>query len=136
MDQKTTIYLYINADPVSYKVTIKFSIFVIKSGDTVLLKNMPDSPQMITFMDGQGDSPFHTLLKLYPTLQGKLLSNIVKLLLQKGVSPTVPDRSQCLPIDYVTQSKNKEVFDMLRKFSKRESSFIIFGVTVPLKATW
>jgi hypothetical protein len=111
----------INANTI-FSLTVTL-YFVLNAGETILLRNMPDSPQMISFVDGKGDTPYHTLLKMYPSLQGKLLASIVRLLLQKGVSPMIQDANHLIPIDYATQSKHKEVFDMLRKFCKRESSF-------------
>ena len=90
------------------------------TGDTLLLSHMPNSPQMMEFVDGLGDTPFHTLLKMSRCPQGKFLATFVKLLLQKGVSPYVRDLNQLLPIDYVDQSKNKETYDILRKYTQRE----------------
>ncbi|XP_062597185.1 TPR and ankyrin repeat-containing protein 1-like [Saccostrea cucullata] len=92
--------------------------FCVLTRDTVILKSMPDNPQMITVVNGKGDSPFHTLLKMSPAPQGKLLTTLVKLLLQKGVSPLERDRDQLLPIDYVDPSKNKGVYDILLKYAK------------------
>ncbi|XP_078333030.1 TPR and ankyrin repeat-containing protein 1-like isoform X2 [Crassostrea virginica] len=87
-------------------------------GDTLLLSHMPNSPQMMEFVDGLGDTPFHTLFKMSRCPQGNSLATFVKLLLQKGVSPCVRDLNQLLPIDYVDPSKNKETFDILRKFTQ------------------
>ncbi|XP_061181485.1 TPR and ankyrin repeat-containing protein 1-like [Saccostrea echinata] len=92
--------------------------FCVLTGDTVILKSMPNNPQMITVVNGKGDSPFHTLLKMSPAPQGKILTSLVKLLLQKGVSPVERDRDQLLPIDYVDPSKNKGVYDILLKYAK------------------
>lgn len=89
-------------------------------GDIALLQNMPYRPEMMEFVDGRGDSPFHALFKMSHCPQGKLLASIVRLLLQKGVSPTARDRSQRLPIDYVNRSNNKEVHDILKKYTQRK----------------
>lgn len=92
------------------------------SGDITLLQNMSGNqwPEMMECVDGRGDSPFHILFKMSRCPQGKLLATIVRLLLQKGVSPTVRDRSQRLPIDYVNPNNEKEVYDILRKYTQRE----------------
>lgn len=81
---------------------------------------MPDNQRQMEFVDGRGDSPFHILFKMSHCPQGKLIATIVRLLLQKGVSPTVRDRSQLLPIDYVNPSNNKEVYGILKKYTQRE----------------
>nr|XP_034304939.1 uncharacterized protein LOC105330431 [Crassostrea gigas]XP_034304942.1 uncharacterized protein LOC105330431 [Crassostrea gigas]XP_034304948.1 uncharacterized protein LOC105330431 [Crassostrea gigas]XP_034304950.1 uncharacterized protein LOC105330431 [Crassostrea gigas] len=94
--------------------------FCVLTGDIALLQNMPYRPEMVEFVDGRGDSPFHALFKMSHFPQGKLLASIVRLLLQKGVSPTVRDRSQLLPIDYVNPSNNKEVHDILKKYTQQE----------------
>lgn len=95
---------------------------LLYSGDIALLQNMPvnQRPEMMECVDGRGDSPFHTLFKMSRCPQGKLLATIVRLLLQKGVSPTVRDQSQLLPIDYVNPSNNKEVYGILKKYKQRE----------------
>lgn len=103
-------------------IFLQFLFNFFYTGDIALLQIMPATqrPATMEYVDVRRDSPFHTLLKMSRCPQGTFLATIVRLLLRKGVSPTVRDQSQRLPIDYVNRQNNKQAYGILKKYTQRE----------------
>eukprot|EP00105_Crassostrea_gigas_P003249 XP_011416048.1 PREDICTED: uncharacterized protein LOC105319997 [Crassostrea gigas] len=116
-DLGTLLRFRASEDDTPFSAAVRFCVL---TGDIALLQIMPTTQRSATmeYVDVRGDSPFHTLLKMSRCPQGKFLATIVRLLLRKGVSPTVRDQSQRLPIDYVNRQNNKEVYGILKKYTQ------------------
>jgi ankyrin repeat protein len=92
-------------------------IFNLK-GNVALLMCMADEAKTMDSIDGSGNSPLHTIIKMPRPPQFDSLLQVVQILLEMGVSAELRDKSGKVAVEYVDQSKDPKVFQLLNEKRK------------------
>lgn len=76
---------------------------------------MAEEAKTMDPFDGNGNSPLHSVVRMPRPPQFNTLPQVVEMLLEMGVSAELRDRFGKLAVQYVDQSKDPKVFQLLNE---------------------
>lgn len=75
------------------------------------------SPFRDEYLDGRRETPFHVITKYKHTEDVNLMVKVARVLIGKQFTASMMDKDKCLAIDYVSEDRQKPLYDVLAKVS-------------------
>ncbi|CAC5365908.1 unnamed protein product [Mytilus coruscus] len=88
--------------------------------DLLNLMQITSSPFRDEYLDGRRETPFHIITKYKHTEDVGLMVKVARVLIAKKFTASMIDMDKCLAIDYVSEEKQKPLYDVLAKITWKE----------------
>lgn len=95
---------------------MKLFFYFIREEDTELLFTM--STGVKTWLNKDGDSPYHIVVKSKLKSDGQQLEKIIRALISKNIPVKITDKVNKLPSDYIDSRQHPIVYEMLQEYEQ------------------
>ena len=100
--------------------------------NTCLLQHMVEASKKLSFTNGIGDSPLHSIINMPRPTETDLFLEVVKILIRYGVSPDIRNREGRSAIDCVNRTREPKTFLLLTTCKEfNQGNFYIQSFSFP-----